>query len=67
MQAARQSVAVTTNQYKAGTASALDVIVTQTAALTNERTAIGIAGSRMTASVPPSTSPRDPPRYARSS
>ena len=51
VQAARQSVAVTTNQYKAGTASALDVIVTQTAALTNERTVIGIAGSRMTASV----------------
>jgi NodT family efflux transporter outer membrane factor (OMF) lipoprotein len=51
VQAARQSVAVTTNQYRAGTVSALDVVVTQTAALTNERTAIGIAGSRMTASV----------------
>lgn len=51
VKAARQSVVLTTNQYKAGTASALDVIVTQTAALANERTAVSILGSRMSASV----------------
>jgi len=49
--AARQSLAVTTNQYKAGTASYLDVIVTQAIALNNERTAIGIFGNRITAAV----------------
>jgi NodT family efflux transporter outer membrane factor (OMF) lipoprotein len=48
---ARQSVAVTTNQYRAGTVSYLDVIVTQAALLVNERTAIDILGRRMTASV----------------
>ena len=41
----------TTNQYKAGTVSALDVIITQVTALNNERTAITILGSRMTAGV----------------
>ncbi|HXX64059.1 MAG TPA: efflux transporter outer membrane subunit [Bacteroidota bacterium] len=49
--AARQSLAITTNQYKAGTASYLDVIVTQAIALNNERVAIGIFGSRITAAV----------------
>ncbi len=51
VKAAQQSVAVTTNQYKAGTVSYLDVIVTQTSELANERTAITILGNRMTASV----------------
>ena len=51
VQAARQAVQVTTNQYRAGTASALDVIVNQTTELTNERTAVTIIGSRMNASV----------------
>ena len=51
VQAAQQSVVVTTNQYKAGTASYLDVIVTQAAELSNERTAVTILGNRMTASV----------------
>lgn len=51
VQAARQSVQVSTNQYRAGTASSLDVIVTQTAELGNERTAVTIRGSRLNASV----------------
>ncbi|MBF0506270.1 MAG: efflux transporter outer membrane subunit [Nitrospirae bacterium] len=49
--AAQQSVIFTTNQYKAGTASSLDVIVTQNAELSNKRTEITIIGNRMTASV----------------
>jgi len=44
---AQQSVAVITNQYKAGTVTYLNVITAQTAALSNERTAIAILGSRM--------------------
>ncbi len=48
---ARKNLDITINHYKVGTASALDVIVTQTIALTNELTAAGILGSRMTASV----------------
>ena len=51
VKAAQQSVTFTTNQYRAGTVSYLDVIVTQTVALNNERTAIDILGRRMTASV----------------
>jgi len=51
VKAAQQSVTFTTNQYRAGTVSYLDVIVTQTVALTNELTAINILGRRMTASV----------------
>jgi len=51
VKAARQSVVFTTNQYRAGTASALDVINTQVTDLNNERTAITILGSRMTDSV----------------
>ncbi len=49
--AARQSVIVSTNQYKAGTVSYLDVVTVQTIALNNERTAIDILGRRMTAGV----------------
>jgi len=49
--AARQTVDVVTNQYKAGTVSYLDVIVAQTTALSNEQTAINILGRRMAASV----------------
>ncbi len=48
---AQQSVAVITNQYKAGTVTYLNVITAQTTALTNERAAIGILASRMTDSV----------------
>ena len=51
VKAARQSVTVSTNQYKAGIISALDIVAVQAIALSDERTAIGIAGQRMTASV----------------
>jgi outer membrane protein TolC len=51
VKAARQSVVFTTNQYKAGTASALDVINTQVIDLNDERTVITILGNRMTYSV----------------
>ena len=44
---AQESVAVITNEYKAGTVTYLNVITAQTAALSDERAAIGILGSRM--------------------
>lgn len=49
--AARQSVQLMENRYKAGTASFLDVINVQTILLSNERTAVALLGRRMTASV----------------
>jgi NodT family efflux transporter outer membrane factor (OMF) lipoprotein len=49
--AARKSVDLTTNQYKAGTVSYLNVITVQTIALTDEITAIQIRGRRMVAAV----------------
>jgi len=49
--AARQSVAIAVNQYKAGTVNYLNVIVAQTALLSNERTALDILSRQMTASV----------------
>jgi len=51
VKAARQSLAVTINQYKAGTVSYLNVLVVQVIALNNEKTAIDIHGRRMIASV----------------
>jgi NodT family efflux transporter outer membrane factor (OMF) lipoprotein len=51
VQAAQQSLAITLNQYKAGTVSYLNVTAAQTTALTNERAAVDIAGRRMTATV----------------
>ncbi len=51
VRSARETVRVTTNQYLAGTLSQLNVIVAQTAALTNERTAVNILNRRMAASV----------------
>src|SRR5439155_1468310 len=51
VQKAQQSVTLTTNQYKAGTVSYLNVIITQTTALSNELTAVQIRGRRMTADV----------------
>ena len=51
VKAAEQSVTLTTNQYKAGTVSYLDVIVTQTTALATQRTAVDILGRRMGATV----------------
>ena len=49
--AARKSVDLTTNQYKQGIVSYLNVITVQTIALTDEVTAIQIRGRRMAAAV----------------
>jgi NodT family efflux transporter outer membrane factor (OMF) lipoprotein len=51
VKAAEESVALTTNQYKAGIVSYLNVVIAQTTALADERTAVDILGRRMTASV----------------
>ncbi len=48
---ARDAVAITTNQYKAGIVSYLNVVATQASALDNERTAVDILGRRMVVSV----------------
>jgi NodT family efflux transporter outer membrane factor (OMF) lipoprotein len=49
--AAEQSLAVTMNQYQAGIVSYLNVIVAQTIALNNQRTAVDVLGRRLNASV----------------
>jgi NodT family efflux transporter outer membrane factor (OMF) lipoprotein len=49
--AARRSVDLSMNQYRAGTISYLDVVTVQAILLVNERTAIDILGRRMAASV----------------
>ena len=51
VKAARESLAIDLNQYRAGTANYLAVVVIQAAALNNERTALTILGRRLTASV----------------
>ncbi len=51
VKSAQESVTLTTNQYKAGTVSYLNVITAQTIALTNQITAVEILGRRMTAGV----------------
>ncbi len=51
MRAAKDSLQVTLNRYYAGTASSLDVIVTENIALTNEVTDMILQGRRMTATV----------------
>ena len=48
---ARESVVLTTNQYKAGTVSYLNVITVQAIALSNERTAAAILGQQLNAAV----------------
>ena len=50
VKAARLSVTLSTNQYKAGTISTLDLLVVVTNARNNERTAITLFGNRMNAS-----------------
>ena len=50
VKAARLSVTLSTNQYKAGTISTLDLLVVVSTARSNERTAITILGNRMSAS-----------------
>jgi NodT family efflux transporter outer membrane factor (OMF) lipoprotein len=49
--AAKQSATLTTNQYKAGVVSYLEVAIAQSVALNNEITAVSIQGRRMIASV----------------
>jgi NodT family efflux transporter outer membrane factor (OMF) lipoprotein len=51
VQAARHALELTTNQYKAGIVSYLNVISAQTTLLSNERTASSLLGRRLTASV----------------
>ena len=51
VQNARQSVALTTNQYEAGIVSYLNVVTVQATALANERTAVDVLNRRLAASV----------------
>ena len=51
VKSAQRSVTVSTAQYKAGTASYLQVITVQTIALQDERSAVDVQTRRMTASV----------------
>ncbi len=48
---AKKNVIITTNQYKVGTASALDVIVVQAIALNDALTAVNVLGRRLNADV----------------
>ncbi|NIE63476.1 efflux transporter outer membrane subunit [Burkholderia sp. Ax-1719] len=50
-QAAQQALQLTTNRFNAGAVSYLDVVTSQTIALTNQRDAVVIEGRRMTACV----------------
>lgn len=50
-QAAQHALTLTTNRFNAGAVSYLDVVTSQTIALTNERDAVVIEGRRMTACV----------------
>ena len=51
VRAARESAIIASNQYKAGTANYLAVVVLQAAELNNERTALAILARRLAASV----------------
>jgi NodT family efflux transporter outer membrane factor (OMF) lipoprotein len=51
VKAAQESVTLSTNQYKAGTISTLDLLIVETIAFNDERTKIDILGRRMSASV----------------
>lgn len=51
VQAAQDSVRLTTNQYEGGIVSYLNVVVVNAAALANEQTAVDIQGRRLAASV----------------
>ncbi len=51
VKSAQQTLALTLNQYKAGTVSYLNVVVAQATALANQRTAVDLLGRRMSASV----------------
>ena len=51
VQAAERSLALSTNRYKGGLVTYLEVITAQSAALSNERTAVDILTRRMSSSV----------------
>jgi NodT family efflux transporter outer membrane factor (OMF) lipoprotein len=51
VESAHNAVLLTTNQYKAGTVSYLNVMVNQAAALANEKTAVDLQGQRFSAAV----------------
>jgi len=51
VRASRKSLEVSTNQYKAGILNRIALLVVETQALANERTAITILGNRMSANV----------------
>jgi len=51
VRAARQSLEMTNNRYRAGTASFLEVITVQNIALTNERSLLALQGRRLNAAV----------------
>jgi outer membrane protein TolC len=51
VQAAQQSLQLSETRYKDGATSYLEVVTAQSAALADERTALKIVGSRMTATV----------------
>ena len=51
VKAARESMTITNNQYRAGIVSYLSLVVVQTGALTNERAALGILRRRLVANV----------------
>jgi NodT family efflux transporter outer membrane factor (OMF) lipoprotein len=51
VKSARESLTITLNQYRAGTANYLAVVVAQATALSNERAALAILARRLTASV----------------
>jgi len=51
VRAARESVALTTNQYRAGLVTYINVVTVQASQLNNERTAAGILGQRLAAAV----------------
>ena len=49
--AARESVVLTVNQYKAGTVSYLNVVTVQNTQLSEERTTVNLIGRRLTATI----------------
>jgi outer membrane protein TolC len=51
VQSARTNVELTTNQYRAGVVSYLNVIIAQASLLQNERTSAQLLGRRLTASI----------------
>lgn len=51
VKSARETVVLTTNQYKAGLVSYLNVVAVQTSQLNNERTAMTILGRQLSAAV----------------